>query len=327
MSGVTVKELSVVFTRGDYVVKPLDDFSAEAGDGELVMVLGPSGSGKTTLLSCLAAILTPSAGSVVVDGVDVTRLAGSAVVAYRQKTVGIVFQAFNLLPAFTATENVMAPLRVAGIGRREARRRATDLLQVVGLGDRGEHHPAHLSGGQQQRVAIARALVHDPPVIIADEPTAHLDFMQVEGVARLLRSAAAPGRVVIVSTHDERLLPLADRVIRVGPQRPLAITAPEGVRLEPGELLFSEGQPADCIWVVEEGSVELFRRRADGTEDRLRLCGPGEYFGEMGALLGIPRTASARAATETLVKAYPVNAFKEIIKNRSGPGLRSDPNL
>jgi putative ABC transport system ATP-binding protein len=327
MSGVAVRGLCVVFSRGDYVIKPLDDFSAEARDGELVMVLGPSGSGKTTLLSCLAAILTPSAGSVVVDGVEVTRLSGSAVVAYRQRTVGIVFQAFNLLPAFTATENVMAPLRVAGIGRRQARRRATDLLRLVGLGDRGEHHPAHLSGGQQQRVAIARALVHDPPVIIADEPTAHLDFMQVEGVARLLRSAAAPGRVVIVSTHDERLLPLADRVIRIGPQRPLAITAPEGVRLVPGEVLFSEGEPADCIWVVEEGRVELFRRRANGTEDRLRLSGPGEYFGEMGALLGIPRTASARAATAALVKAYPVNAFKEIIKNRSGPGLTADPNL
>jgi putative ABC transport system ATP-binding protein len=315
MAGVTVE-----FARGDYVLKPLDDFHAEAGDGELVMLLGPSGSGKTTLLSCLAAILRPTAGSIVVDGIETTRLVGAAVTRYRRQTVGIVFQAFNLLPALTALENVMVPLRVAGVGRRAARERATELLHMVGLRDRMSHVPGRLSGGQQQRVAIARALVHDPPVVIADEPTAHLDYVQLEGVARLVRSLAAPGRVVIVSTHDERLVPLADRVIRLGSDQPLPVQPPTGVRLAPGEVLFSEGELSDFIWVLESGTIELYRRGTDGTEHPIRQIHAGGYFGEMGPMLGIPRTASARALTPVVLNAYETRTFKQLVGELAPPG-------
>jgi putative ABC transport system ATP-binding protein len=319
MAGVVIDRLTVALTRGDYVVKPLDGFTAQASDAELAMLLGPSGSGKTTLLSCLAAILRPTSGSVVVNGVETTRLNGVEVSQYRRETVGIVFQAFNLLPAFSAVENVMAPLRVAGLGRREARRRALDLLKMVGLEERTDHRPGSLSGGQQQRVAIARALAHDPPVIIADEPTAHLDYVQVEGVARLLRSLACPGRVVIVSTHDERLIPLADRVIHLGSQQPVQLAPPTGVHLAPGEVLFLEGQPSDFVWLVEEGTIDLYRVRADGSEHQVLQARAGQYFGDMGPLLGIPRSASARAATAAVVSAYKTGDFKQRLKGQERP--------
>jgi putative ABC transport system ATP-binding protein len=315
MTGVAIKDLTVSFTRGGYVVRPLDNFNADALDGEFVMLLGPSGSGKTTLLSCLAAILRPSAGSIIVDGIETTGLRGAAVTQYRRNTVGIIFQSFNLLPAFTATGNVMAPLRVAGVGRRDARRRALDLLKLVGLADRSDHHPGQLSGGQQQRVAIARSLVHDPPVVIADEPTAHLDYEQVEGVARLLRALAAPGRVVFISTHDERMIPLADRVIQVGAEHRIEVAPPKGLRLAPGEQLFDEGEPSDFVWLVEEGTIELYRKRADGAEQHVSSVSAGRYFGELGPLMGIPRTAAARALDDAVVSAYPAREFKQLLKD------------
>ena len=313
MADVDVRNVTVTYSRGDYVLKPLDDFSARAGDGELVMLLGPSGSGKTTLLSCLAAILRPTSGTILVDGIDASRLTGEAITRFRRHTVGIVFQAFNLLPAFTAVENVMAPLRVAGVRRSPARKRAIELLDSVGLADRMSHVPGRLSGGQQQRVAIARALVHDPPVIIADEPTAHLDYFQVEGIARLLRSLATPGRVVIVSTHDDRLIPLADRIVSLGSSRPIELDPPAGVRLAPGEVLFTEGQASDFIWVLDDGSIELYRDQEDGTEVSLWVASPGEYFGEIGPMLGCPRTASARAVTDAVVTAYRRTDFKKLV--------------
>ena len=137
-------------------------------------------------------------------GIEVTSLRGTALTQYRRETVGVVFQAFNLIPSLTAIENVSVPLRAAGVRRRVARQRAVDLLEQVDLGHRMQHRPGGMSGGQQQRVAIARALAHDPPVILADEPTAHLDYIQVDGVLKLVRELADDGRLVVVATHDER---------------------------------------------------------------------------------------------------------------------------
>src|SRR6202034_149162 len=137
----------------------------------------------------------PTSGSITLDGREVSGLSGAALSEYRRHTVGVVFQAFNLIPSLSARSNVMVPLRLAGVGRKPARERADALLEQVGLDERGHHRPDQMSGGQQQRVAIARALVQDPPLVLADEPTAHLDYIQVEGVLRLIRSIAAPGRL------------------------------------------------------------------------------------------------------------------------------------
>ena len=174
-----VRDLVIEYSSGGYPVRPIDGLSLDASGGELVLLLGASGCGKTTLLSVLAAILTPSSGSVRVAGTDVTALRGAALTEYRRKTVGVVFQAFNLVPSLTALENVMVPLRGAGTSRRVAHERATDLLEQVDLTHRLQHRPSGLSGGQQQRVAIARALAHDPPVILADEPTARSEERRV----------------------------------------------------------------------------------------------------------------------------------------------------
>jgi putative ABC transport system ATP-binding protein len=303
-----IAELTVEYARSDYVIRPVDRLNVSAGDGELVLLLGPSGSGKTTVLSCLAALLTPASGKIRVGEVEVTRLAGQAIRDYRRHGVGVVFQAFNLIPSLTARENVAAPLRLAGIGRRAAYERAERLLRRVGLGDRMTHRPGQLSGGQQQRVAIARALVHDPPLIVADEPTAHLDYVQVEEVLRLIRELAAPGRLVVVSTHDDRFTPLADNVVELAPR--LAIEpAIRRVEVAAGETIFSQGERSDLVYVVEEGVVQIFRRARGSREETLAHHGPGDYFGELGPLLGLQRSASARATTTAVLTGYGPKEF------------------
>jgi putative ABC transport system ATP-binding protein len=312
MAGVTVDGLTVAYPSGDYVVRPLDGFSMTAQDGELVLLLGPSGCGKTTLLSCLAGILSPTDGAIRIDGKDVTGLAGAELTDYRRRTVGVVFQAFNLVPSLTALENVAAPLWSAGLRRSAARERAAELLDLVGLGERMSHRPRQLSGGQQQRVAIARALAGDPPVLLADEPTAHLDYLQVEGVLALLRELARPGRVVIVATHDDRMVPLADRVVDLA-AAPEAGEQTRRIELAPGEVLFEEGSRGRLVYVVESGEIELLLARGDGQEERLGISRSGEYFGELAPLLGFPRTATARALRKAVVVAYDVQEFRLLL--------------
>jgi putative ABC transport system ATP-binding protein len=212
---IKISDLTLSYDAGGQAVTPIEGFDLEVHDGELVLLHGPSGSGKTTLLSAIGGLLTPSGGSLLVGGVDVAQLRGAALREHRQQRIGIVFQAFNLIPSLTATENVMAPLILAGSSTKEARERARELLRQVDLEHRLDHRPGKLSGGQQQRVAIARALAADPPVILADEPTAHLDHVQVDGVLDLLRTTASEGRIVIVATHDDRMLPIADRIVHL----------------------------------------------------------------------------------------------------------------
>jgi putative ABC transport system ATP-binding protein len=311
MTYLRVEDLTIEYVQGDYVVRPIQSLNLEASDGQLVLLLGPSGSGKTTLLSCLASILTPARGKIYVEDTEITSLKGMDLARYRRHGVGIVFQAFNLVASLNARENVMAPLRLAGTGLRVARNRAEDLLGMVGLEQRLDHRPRALSGGQQQRVAIARALVHDPPLIVADEPTAHLDYIQVEEVARIIRRLASPGRLVVIATHDERLVPLADDIVELLPPLPTDQHPPPPSGLEAGEVLFRQGDPSDWVYVVQAGEIDLVRERADGGEDVLRRVFPGGYFGEMGPLLRLPRSATARAATAAMVEAYTAHEFKQ----------------
>jgi putative ABC transport system ATP-binding protein len=316
-----VEDLTVEFDSGGYTVRPLQNLSFFCEPGELVVLLGPSGCGKTTLLSCLAGLLTPTTGGIRFGDTDVTSLRGSAMSRYRTDTVGVVFQAFNLIPSLTARANVMIPLRLAGRTRRDARTRADELLATVGLSDRAHHRPGQLSGGQQQRVAIARALVHDPTLVLADEPTAHLDHIQVEGILRLIRELAGGGRVVVVSTHDDRITRIADRVVELAPNFSDADRPPETVRLAAGELLFEQGDRSGWIYTVEEGAIELFRRRSDGTEEPITTVDPGRYFGELGPLLNLPRSASARAAKDSVLTAFSARMFR-----RTHPEIVTTPS-
>jgi len=259
----------------------------------------------------LAAILKPARGSIRFDDVEVTELSGDALTQYRRHRVGIVFQAFNLVPSLTALENVAAPLWAGGTSGREARRRSAELLDRVGLSDRVKHRPGDLSGGQQQRVAIARALAHEPPLLLADEPTAHLDYVQVEGVLRLLREVASPGRVVVVATHDERMIPLADRVVELSPRVDRESRPPERRELQPGDVLFAQGEPGDLVYVVEEGEIELVRQLTGGGEEFVAVVPAGGYFGELAPLFGLRRSATARARVHAVVTGHTPHDFRQ----------------
>ena len=312
MDRIDIRGLTIEYDSAGYVVRPIHGLDLQVTSGELVLLLGASGSGKTTLLSALAAILRPTAGTLRVGDTEVTGLRGAALTEYRRHHVGIVFQTFNLVPSLTARDNVQAPLWAAKIPAKQARARAEELLARVGLAERLGHRPGDLSGGQQQRVAIARALAHDP-LILADEPTAHLDYIQVESVLRLLRELAEPGRIVVVATHDERLLALADRVVHlsqpvVGESRP-----PQRFDCEPGQVVFEQGDRSDFVYTVEDGEVELVRQRADGTEEALAVLGPGRYFGELGPLFGLQRSATARAVGHAVLTGYSAGDFRDLV--------------
>jgi putative ABC transport system ATP-binding protein len=308
---LSIQNLVVEYASGADTVRPIDGFDLDVAEGSLVILMGPSGCGKTTLLSCLGGILRPSSGAIKFGDVDVASLNARELSTYRRETVGIVFQAFNLVPSLTALENVMVPLLAAGMSRRAAHKKAGQLLARVGLEERMTHRPGDLSGGQQQRVAVARAIALDPPLILADEPTAHLDFIQVEEVLKLIRELASGDRMVVVATHDSRILPLADRVVELVPEFASTDRPPDTVQLSASEVLFEQGTMGDLIYVVSDGELEVVRELASGGEELLKLVTSGDYFGEIGPVFHLPRSATVRARTDATVVGYTVRAFRE----------------
>jgi putative ABC transport system ATP-binding protein len=313
MSDLRIKDLVVEYASGQDTVRPIDGLSLDVAEGSLAILLGPSGCGKTTLLSCLGGILKPTKGKIEFGDIDLTGLNAQDLSTYRRNTVGIVFQAFNLVPSLTALETVMVPLRAAKVSREESRERAEALLARVGLAARMHHRPGDMSGGQQQRVAVARAIALDPPLLIADEPTAHLDYIQVEEVLRLIRELASGERVVVVATHDTRMLPLADRVVELVPNMAHDEHEPETIELAAGEVLFEQGTMGDSIYIVSHGEIELVRELETGAEELLKTAEPGDIFGESGPVFALPRSATARAGTDATVVGYTVQAFRGML--------------
>jgi putative ABC transport system ATP-binding protein len=213
---VHCRGLTKIYGAGDASVTALRGLDIDVRRGELLMIVGPSGCGKTTLISIIAAILDQDAGRCEVVGRDLQRMDQSERARFRSSSIGFVFQIFNLLPALTATENVAVPLLIGGVTWKQAELRARQSLQLVGLGMRLGSFPAQLSGGQQQRVAIARALVHNPKLILCDEPTSSLDHETGHAMMAALRDIAkTPDRAVIVVTHDSRIFEFADRIARM----------------------------------------------------------------------------------------------------------------
>jgi putative ABC transport system ATP-binding protein len=317
VSALSLRDVTIEYSSGGYVVRPINALDLDVADGELVLLLGASGCGKTTLLSALAALLTPARGSIRLDETEVTELRGTALSDYRGRTIGVVYQSFNLIPSLTALDNVAVAAWNAGASGRAGRARAREVLETLGLSDRLRHRPSDLSGGEQQRVAIARALCLDPQLLLADEPTAHLDELQVEGVLRLLRESARPRRMVIVATHDDRLLPLADRVVELTPRRRPVHIEPVRVALPAGSLLFTQGDAGDVAYVVDEGEIELIRERAAGGEELVQRVGPGRYFGELAPLFGLRRTATARAAVDSTVTSFTPHDLRSLMASKS----------
>jgi len=319
VSLLEIDNLTVEYSSGGYRVRPLDRFSLAMERGQLGILLGASGCGKSTLLSVIAGLLRPKSGSILVNGVEVSGLTGAALSRHRRTSVGVVFQAFNLIPSLSARENVEIVCRTAGWSHARSRRRAEELLEAVNLTDRSSHRPGAMSGGQQQRVAIARALALDPHVVLADEPTAHLDYIQVDSVLSILRNLTAANRVVLIATHDDRLLPLSDVVVEMSPRAAPSAEAEEHRRLGDGEVLFSQGETGALVYIVEEGRVQVFRRRDDGTEEVLNEYGPGAYFGELAPMFGLPRSATARALGPCTVSGLPLGEFRSTIQGQAGP--------
>ena len=217
------------YGAGDAKVTALRGIDLDVHRGELLMVVGPSGCGKTTLISVIAGILDQDEGECQVLGRDLKRLDAKARARFRGVSIGFVFQLFNLLPALNLLENVTVPLLINGVPRKNAEARAKQVLEEVNLGTRLDAVPGKLSGGQQQRVAIARALVHDPKLIVCDEPTSNLDHATGQSMMQLLRSIAkSPDRALIVVTHDPRIYAFADRIVRMDDGKIVEVIAGDG---------------------------------------------------------------------------------------------------
>ena len=213
---VAAEKVSRSFPLDHSYVRALDEASLCVSRGEFLAIAGPSGSGKTTLLNLIGCIDKPSSGRIVIDGEDTTKLTQARSTALRRVKIGFVFQTFNLIPVFTAIENVEFPLLVQGVSGGERRRKAAAALESVGLSSRAQHRPDLLSGGERQRVAVARAIVHCPALVLADEPTANLDTQNATQLIDLMRELNRNlGLTFIFSTHDQRLLEHTPRIVRL----------------------------------------------------------------------------------------------------------------
>lgn len=226
---VSVEAVSRKFPLDHRDVTAVDHASLSVSAGEFLAISGPSGSGKSTLLNLIGCIDKPTSGRICIEGTDTSTLSPSRMTDLRRKKIGFVFQTFNLIPVFTAAENVEFPLLVQGFGSRERRRRVAEALESVGLADRAEQRPDLLSGGERQRVAVARAIVHRPALVLADEPTANLDTRNATQLIDLMRDLNRRlGLTFIFSTHDQRLLEHTPRIVRLTDGQVVSDSALEG---------------------------------------------------------------------------------------------------
>jgi len=212
---VSLDRVSRTYAMDRVEVHALQDVSLEVGQGEFVAIVGPSGSGKSTMMNIVGCLDRPTAGTYRLAGTPVAALNDDGLAKLRSRTIGFVFQSYNLLPRTSALDNVATPLLYQGVGRRERVRRATAALERLGLGDRLDHEPNELSGGQQQRVAVARAIVTDPALILADEPTGNLDSASGRDVLAVLRELHAAGRTIVLITHDPDVAEAASHQIHI----------------------------------------------------------------------------------------------------------------
>ncbi len=293
----------------------LNSVDLQINAGEFVSIIGKSGSGKTTLLNMITGIDIPSSGEVWVNGTAVHKLSENKMARWRGKSLGVVFQFFQLLPMISVVENIMLPMDFCRTyPMRERYDRAMQLLELVELADHGHKLPTALSGGQQQRVAIARALANDPPVVIADEPTGNLDSKTAESVFSLFNELVAKGKTIIIVTHDSALAKRAHRtaliadgeivneyVAKVMPTlntaQLLQLTRTAKTQyFEAGSMILSEGTNADTFYVVSKGMVEVILPRENQSDVVTLQLGPGKCFGEIEFFHKKKHLASIRAS-------------------------------
>ncbi|MFD2287444.1 ATP-binding cassette domain-containing protein [Pedobacter petrophilus] len=212
---ITIKEIGRKYVIGSEVIHALKSVSLDINKGEFVALMGPSGSGKSTLMNILGCLDTPSSGTYILNGTNVSHMTDDALAEVRNQEIGFVFQTFNLLPRSTALDNVALPLIYAGTSKKDRQARAAKALENVNLGNRMDHKPNELSGGQRQRVAVARALINDPSIILADEPTGNLDTKTSIEIMGLLEEIHSKGNTIILVTHEEDIAQHAHRIVRM----------------------------------------------------------------------------------------------------------------
>jgi putative ABC transport system ATP-binding protein len=212
---ILLKEVSKIYKTGEVEVRALDKVSFEINTGEFVAIMGPSGSGKSTLMHIIGALDKPTSGEYILDNLNVESSSEDKLAEIRNKKIGFVFQAYNLLPRTSAIKNVMIPMMYGGIKKEKRREIALKYLTMVGLGDRVNHTPSQLSGGQQQRVAIARSLVMNPSIILADEPTGNIATKQAEEIMEIFQNLNDEGHTILMITHEPDIAEFAKRIIRI----------------------------------------------------------------------------------------------------------------
>ncbi len=340
---VRVKNVRHWFGHGEACKQVLFDNNLDIAEGEIVIVTGPSGSGKTTLLTLIGTLRQVQEGSLVVLGRELHG-ATPAQMNEARKDLGFIFQAHNLFESLTAFENVSMSTQLAGIPRDEAAERIERLLSRLELGHRIHYKPKQLSGGQKQRVAIARGLVHNPKIILADEPTAALDQKTGREVVTIFQELAREHRrTIIMVTHDNRILDVADRIVTLVDGRivssvdvvesvalceslkgfPLFAELTPGtlanvadsmtmIEFPAGSIIVREGDRGDLFYVIGEGKVEVV---SESTQERIAELGAGNYFGEIALLQDRPRTATVRAIDDTLCYSLSKEKFQETLSN------------
>ncbi|MBN1122613.1 MAG: cyclic nucleotide-binding domain-containing protein [Anaerolineae bacterium] len=281
--------------------------------GEFVAVIGKSGSGKSTLINMITGIDRPTLGEVIIGNVPIHTLNEDQMAAWRGRSLGVIFQFFQLLPTLTVLENVMLPMELRQTyPPHERKERALQLLEIVDLADQAHKFPAAISGGQQQRVAIARALANDPDVLVGDEPTGSLDSKTADSIFQLFETLVSQGKTVLVVTHDRELAGRIPRVVFINDgeiadqyvaealplmtQQELAQVSSqlEPVQYGPGEVIVRQGDPADFFYIIIRGEANVYIDHPSGKEVKVGRLETGQYFGEMGLMEGGTRTATVR---------------------------------
>ena len=213
---ISIESVTKTFSKGKTTIKPLEDLSLDVPRGEFLSLMGPSGSGKTTLLNLIAGIDSPTSGEILIDGRDIARLSRTELTKWRSVHVGYIFQLYHLVPILSAYENIELPLLLGKLSKADRKEKILAALDLVGLGDRADHRPSELSGGQEQRVAIARAIVHDPDLLVADEPTGDLDRESADSILTLLNTLATEhAKTIVMVTHDPKASAAAHRTLQL----------------------------------------------------------------------------------------------------------------
>ena len=319
---IEMHDVVKTFRVGTGDVTVLKGINAEFGAGEFVGVIGKSGSGKSTLINMLTGIDRPTSGQVFVAGTPVHTLSESQLAVWRGRNLGIVFQFFQLLPMLSLVENVMLPMDFGHVfAAGERRKRATALLEMVGMAEHANKLPSAISGGEQQRVAIARALANDPPIIVADEPTGNLDSKTAEAVFAMFETLVEQGKTIVMVTHDSSLARRIGRTLLIADgevvnewvaqalsqlthQQMLEATHEvQPLRFAPGQKIILEGESSDRFYIINQGTVEVVLQRPGGSEVVAAHMGPGQYFGEI-ELLRNARSIATIRASQGPVEAY-----------------------